>query len=288
MPQPRNPRTARARRRKIAYFALAALVLIPMTFPVYWLVVSSLRPGGSPLPRSLADLFPFSVSIEHYVEVLSAPAMAMFMWNSLFVAVVTTVVTLVAGALAGYALARLRFPGRGILGVGVLLTYVLPAVLLVTPVFVVLVGLGFYNTHAGLIIAHVSFALPFAIWMLRAYFTSLPVELEDAAMIDGASRIGALWRVVLPLAVPGLAATAIFTFLLSWNEFLYALTLLTDAQLRTLPVGIATSYMTLTMTADDWSRLMAASVIAALPVFAVFLGMQKWLVGGLSAGAVKG
>ena len=153
--------------------------------------------------------------------------------------------------------------------------------------FSILLGLGLYNSLFGLTLAHVTFAVPFALWLLRAYFSGIPVELEQAGMIDGLTRLGVVRRIVLPLAGPGLVAVSIFTFMLSWNDYLYALVLLTDDAVRTLPIGLNASFMNHNMSANDWGNVMAASVLSAIPVFVAYLVLQRWLVGGLAAGAVK-
>ena len=268
----------------VATFGSAAVI----SFPIYWLVVTSLKPSEDMFPKSIVDLVPHSLTLDHYWEVLfGGKNFFTYFSNSLMVAGSTTLITLVVATLGAYALARLSFPGSRWLGRSVLFAYVIPPVLLVIPVFSILLGLGLYNSLFGLTLAHVTFAVPFALWLLRAYFSGSPVELEQAGMIDGLTRLGVVRRIVLPLAGPGLVAVSIFTFMLSWNDYLYALVLLTDDAVRTLPIGLNASFMNHNMSANDWGNVMAASVLSAIPVFVAYLVLQRWLVGGLAAGAVK-
>jgi len=160
--------------------------------------------------------------------------------------------------------------------------------LLAVPMFVIMSRLGLVNTPVALVLAHASFAIPFCVWVLRGFFLTIPPELEEAAMVDGSTRMQAFRRIVLPLARPGLLAAAMFSFLLSWNEYFYALIFLQNNAQMTLPIGIQSTYFNLSMGPDEWVNLLAASVIASIPVFIVFAGLQRWMVSGLTAGAVRG
>jgi ABC-type glycerol-3-phosphate transport system permease component len=205
--------------------------------------------------------------------------------NSAVVAVSTTAAGLVLAALAGYALARFRMPLRRWLLILVLSVQMFPAVVLVVPLFVVMRRLGLLDSHAGLVLAYLSFTLPLAIWILKGFIDGIPAELEEAAMIDGATRVGAMRRVVLPLAAPGLAATAIFSFIAAWNEFLFALTFVKDEGMRTLPVALQTF---VGQSQTDWGLIMAASVFYTAPVVVFFLALHRRLVEGMVAGALRG
>lgn len=288
-----QPRSTTGRElRKISFRGLEylglAVVSLAVAFPVYWLVLTALKAGGQFLAGDLSSLSPTSLTGRHFETVLSDPRLLRYLLNSCIVAIATTGITITVSSLAAYALARLEFRGRRLLARGMLFTYVVPSVLLIVPLYSMVLAVGLYDALPSLVIAHVTFGIPFCVWLLRAYFMTLPVELEDAARVDGCSRLGALIRIVLPLSAPGLVAAAMFAFILSWNEYLFALVLLPGAEHKTLPVGITSTYMSISMTGEDWSVLMAASVIAASPVVLVFLGLQRWLIGGMAAGSVKG
>lgn len=253
-------------------------------FPLYWMLASSIRPYAE-LTATPPRLFSTSFDIGSYQTVLRhSPFLRMF-WNSLVVSTITTVITVALGAMAGYSLARMRFRGRLLISRSVLMAYIFPQILLVVPLFVAMVNLGLANTYTGLIITYLTFSFPFCMWMLTAYFQSVPVELEQAALIDGATNFGVFWRIVLPLARPGLAAAAIFTFIHSWNEFLYALVLLNSQNNQTLSIGL---YRMVGGELMRWAELLASTSMMVLPILVAFLFLQRHFVTGLTAGAVKG
>jgi ABC-type glycerol-3-phosphate transport system permease component len=263
----------------------ATLVLMVLLFPIYWLVITSLSSPDQVLSKSLV---PRNPSFDSYIYVLSQPAIWTFARNSVLIASGVAVAAVSVSALAAYSLARLEFPLRRWLGRFVLFAYIAPPVLLVVPMFVVLARLGLVNTPVGLMLAQMAFAAPFCMWMLRGFFLSLPVELEDAAMVDGCTRFGAFRRIVLPLAAPGLVAAGMYAFLLSWNDYLYALVFLQSGSQMTLPVGIQLNFFVENMGPQTWLYLLAASVLASIPVFLIFIVLQRWMVSGLTAGAVRG
>src|SRR5262245_36716501 len=256
-------------------------------FPIYWILATSVSPVSGILSRDLRGLVPLRWTLEHYGHLFTFMPYATYLANSLMVALATTALTLAVSALGGYALARLAFPGRNLIARMVLFTYTVPSVLLLIPLYTSIVRYGLQNTRLSLILAHATFAVPFTLWLLRGFFHSLPVELEDAAMIDGASHFGVLWRIVLPLAAPGLVTAALFGFILSWNEYLFTLVFINDDALRTIPVGVAANIMTGNIQPGHWPILMAASIVSSLPVGGLFLVMQKRPVQGLTAGGVK-
>lgn len=274
-------------KRMAKYIALLVAIAV-VSFPTYIVALAALRPGSDVLITSLGDLLPVNISLENFRSVIGEGTLLRFVANSLIVALSTTSIAIVVSALGGYALVRLPFPGSRFIARSVLFTYVVPSVLLVIPIFSIINGLGLYNSLPGVVLAHTTFALPFCLWLLRAYFSTLPSDVEEAALVDGCSRLGALRKVILPLAAPGIAAAAMFVFILSWNEYLYALVLLRGPEVQTLPIGIVTNFFNLSMTGDDWARLMAASVLASLPVIVGFIFLQRWFVTGLAAGSVKG
>jgi multiple sugar transport system permease protein len=205
--------------------------------------------------------------------------------NSFFVAAASTLISVVIAALAAYALTRLKFIGAGLLTTFILITYLLPGTLIFIPLYQTLSDLGLINSYGALIITYPTFLVPFATWVLIGYFRSIPVDLEEAAMIDGASRIYAFWRITLPLAAPALLSVALFAFTNAWNEFLFAFVFITSESLRTLPIGLQS------MVVGDilpWGKLMAASLLTAVPVALLYMYAQRFLVGGLTVGAVKG
>ena len=277
-----------ARARRVLRMAVVGVILAVLLFPIYWLILTSTNTPDRILSRDPHSLLPRRPSLEAYRNVLADSHFVVFARNSLIVAGSVTLFGVSVSALGAYALARLVFPGRRLVGRLVLFAYVVPPVLLVVPMFVALARLGLIDTPIGLVLAHTTFAIPFCMWILRGFFLSLPASLEEAALVDGCTRLQAFRRVVLPLARPGLVAAAMFAFLLSWNEYLYALVFMQSDVKKTLPMGIQTTYFNVTMAPADWLHLLTASVLASIPVFLLFMGLQRWMVSGLTAGAVKG
>jgi len=257
-----------------------------MFFPFYAVLVGSITPPTKLL--SAAATLPHEVSWDNYKRVLLASPYPGYFAHSLIVAVVTTATSLVLSTFGGYALARLDFPGRDVLSNAILLVYIMPSILLVVPLFTIITGLHLINTLMSVILAYLSFSLPFCLWMMRGFFASLSPSLEDAAQVDGATRVQAMLRVMFPLAAPGMVATAMFSFILAWNEYLFALIFLNSDVVRTIPIGVTATFVSEAMGLADWSALMAASVLSALPVFLLFMGLQRFLIQGIAAGAVKG
>ena len=222
---------------------------------------------------------------ENYHQLLTKTDFTVWFRNSAVVAVSSTLVATAIGTIGAYALARLRFIGRAFLSSAVLITYLVPPSILFIPLYAQIRMFGLSDSLAGLIATYPSFTVPFVTWLLMGYFESIPVELEEAAMIDGATRFGAFRRVILPLAAPGLLAAALYAFTQAWNEFLYALVFITDVKQRTLPVGLSSF---ITGDVYGWGYLMAGAVLTTLPVIAVYIYLQKYMVEGLTAGGVKG
>jgi multiple sugar transport system permease protein len=222
---------------------------------------------------------------ENYTGLWTETRFPRWLWNSVLTALVVTATTTVIASLAGYAVARLRFPGRETVASLILILYLVPPALLFVPLYRVLAELGTTDHLSALFLSYPTFTVPFCTWLLIGFFKALPDELEEAALIDGASRVTAFVRVLLPLAAPGLVASAIFAFTLSWNEFLYALVFIQNEQTLTVPVGL-----NLLIYGDvfHWGQLMAASVIVTVPVIALYVFIHRWMAEGLVAGAVKG
>lgn len=267
---------------------IAWIVGLLWFLPVAWIVITALSPSEQLLRSGLSAVMPTSVTLENVNFVLDKTNYSTYFLNSLQVAAATVALTVLFSCTGGYALARLPFPGQGPLGHGALLAYTVPKALLVVPIFTIFVGLQLANSKTGLTITYLTFTLPFAMWLMKGFYEGLPTELEEAALVDGASRFQAFRRIILPLAVPGMAAVAVFSFLLAWNDYLFALVFLIEEESRTLPVGVTASLLANTMSADLWAALMAASAMSAIPVFIVFLAAQRFLVQGMAAGSVKG
>jgi multiple sugar transport system permease protein len=274
-----------ARWRGLGWTVVAFVVLAILLFPIYWMVITSTTRPDALLARRI---LPTDPSLAAYEFVLGQEFFWTYARNSLLVASSVAVVATFVSAIAAYALARLAFLGRGFIGRFILFAYIVPPVLLVVPMFVVLAGLGLVNTPLGLVIAQMAFAIPFCTWLLRGYFLSLPVDLEDAALVDGCTHFGAFRRVVVPLAAPGLVAAAMFAFLVSWNDYLYALVFLQGEGQMTLPVGIQLRFFVQNMSPQTWLYLLSAAFLASIPVFILFMILQRWMVSGLTAGAVRG
>jgi multiple sugar transport system permease protein len=269
--------------KTLAYGVLVALA-IAVLFPFYWMIITSFK--GEDQMRSIVSMFwPKPFAVENYQQLLAKTEFAAWYGNSVFVAVSSTLLATAVGTIGAYALARLKFLGRGFMASATLITYLVPPSILFIPLYKQMQALGMANSLAGLIAAYPSFTVPFVTWLLMGYFESIPEELEEAAMIDGATRFGAFYRIVLPLSAPGVLAAGLYAFTQAWNEFLYALVFITDGKLRTLPVGLASF---ITGDVYGWGYLMSGAVLTTLPVIAAYIYLQKYMVEGLTAGGVKG
>ena len=256
-----------------------------VAFPLVWTIVTSLKPQTE-LFRIPPSLLPGEITFEHYRKLLFETKFLSYFANSVIVSLATTVVVIAVALLGAHSLVRFSYPGRERLAQLVLFTYLLPSVVLIIPLYLLLVEARVANTLFSLAIAYTTFALPFALWLLRSFMAGIPQDLEAAAMVDGASRMGAFFDVILPQALPGIISTAVFTFILAWNEYLFALVLVNTDTARTLTTGVIT--MLVTSFHIEWSLLMAASVMMSVPVIVVFAFLQKHLTRGFGAGAVKG
>lgn len=265
----------------------AAIVLVPLIafaiFPLLWMFLSSVK-----TPEQLYSgdgWLPDGIDWGFYRRVLDGTPFTSFMVNSLVVGVASTAVVVVLAAMAGYGLARGTFRGRALLSRGVLVAYVFPTILIVMPLFTLVSDLGMAGTYPGIVLVHVVFNFPFCVWLMVQYFRTLPREVEEAGRVDGLSHVGVFVRIAVPLAAPGLATTAIFGFINSWNEFLLSFVILGSGDRRTLPVGV---YNFVGSEVADWGPLMAATTLAVLPTLVLFLLVQRRITGGLTGGAVKG
>ncbi len=268
----------------LSCYLLTVLILVVVCFPLYWMLITSLKPLDEifDVPPTL---FPAQSTLTNYVNLFRITDFGRLFLNSLKVSTGTTILALLVATLGAYSLTRFEYPGRELFSRTILFAYMFPGVLMIIPLVVIFSQLRLTNTHSGLILANTTFALPFSLWVLRSFFQGIPLDLEEAAMIDGAGRLGAFLDVVLPQAMPGIIATGIFTFIWSWNEYLFALILISTESLKTLPPGMMNF---ISATNIDWGLVMAASVLVTLPMAIVFMFVQKHLVTGIGAGGVKG
>jgi len=262
---------------------LRMLFVFLFVFPVYWTIASSFAPEASLF--EVPPIVPAQLTLDHYRALFDQRQFWLPMRNSLVVSTAATLLAIVAGTLAAYALTRLKFRGRSLLLAGVLAVSMLPQVSLVPPLYLALRATHLIDTYTGLVLPYLSFALPLSIWLLVGYFRQLPPELEDAALIDGASRVQSLWHIILPLAWPGIATAAILTFLYCWNEFIFALSFTLGPERQTAPVAIALFRGRYQV---PWGQILAAAVVTTLPIVAVVVAFERRIVEGLTAGAMKG
>ncbi|AEH38389.1 carbohydrate ABC transporter permease [Halopiger xanaduensis] len=275
-------RTAQAKR--IGFHALLWSLIAIVLFPVFWMFIVSVNQTsfeafvGDPLGWAA------NANLEGYRDVWFGSDFRYWFRNSLLVSIGATILSIAVCTLGAYSIGRLRYRGRKAVATFLLITQMFPAILIAIPLFLVFRDIGLFNTLTGLVIAYVAFTLPFAIWMLRGFYENLPESLEEAAMIDGSTRFGAVVRVILPLSAPAIATTAIFTWVQAWNEFVFALILINDSQTQTLPPGMS---QWVGQYALQWDMLMAGALGATLPMLIVFFLLQSYIVKGLAEGAVK-
>lgn len=263
----------------LAVLALMVLILAPF----YWIFTSSIKEPQEIIARK-PTLLPQSFTLQHYDKLLNHSPFPTYLRNSLIVALGTMIITVVLATLAAYGLYRLRFPGRQMLFRVILVTYAFPGVLLLVPMYDMMSRLGLVDRLLALVIVDVTLAAPFAVWMLQAFFRTIPQELEEAAALDGATRLGIIVRILLPLAAPGVAAIAIFAFITSWTEYIFSSILIVSEANRTVPVGLAGIIGQYQV---DWGLLLAGATATALPVLVLFGLVGRNFVEGLTAGAVR-
>ena len=268
---------------KLVIVAAMALALVFVLFPIYWMVITSLK-----LPREIfrvPSLWPQVITGANYRILIEDKDFLVAIRNSFVVASSVTLISLVVASLAAYSMVRFRYRFNGLIGRLILFAYLTPTSLLFIPLSILIARLQLGNTLHGLIFVYLTFSLPVSTWMLQAYFAAVPRELEEQGMIDGLSRLGALFRIVLPLSAPGLAAVAIFTFTAAWNELLLALVLITSESRRTAPLAL--NYL-ITSDVLPWGPLMAGAVLSSIPLMVLYFVAQRFIVQGMTAGSVKG
>ncbi|WP_102194309.1 carbohydrate ABC transporter permease [Microbacterium aurantiacum] len=251
--------------------------------PVLWMLSSSFKSNTQIFelpPRLITDTFSF----EAYIAIFTNPETMRFFLNSYIVAGAVTILTLIVAIQAAYAFSRFEFRGKRILNVVIVSVQAVPPITLLIPYFGLMVALGLYNSYTGLILTYMVFTLPYAIIMMTGYFNTLPKELDEAVRVDGAGSMTALWRILVPISIPGIVSVGIYTFMIAWNEYLFALTLTRTIDMRTVPIGIQ---LLMGQHSYEWNQIMAMSVLGSIPVLILFLFFQRYFISGLTAGSVK-
>ena len=270
-------------KRLVIHCILIVACLITI-YPALRIVSVSLRPGDRLLSTSLA-LIPEDATLENYYKVIFEKKFLLWLWNSLVITSSTAVIGVILAATSAYAFSRWRFPGRVPALIFLLTTQMIPAAMMIVPIYILAVRLGLINTYRGLVLAYCVSSVPFSIWILKGYYDTIPLDLEEAALIDGASRLSAFYRIILPLSTPALAIVFLFSFMTAWNDWLLARVMLQKEELLVWTQGLQRmqgQFQT------EWGAFSAASIMVAIPVMALFLYSSKWLVSGLTLGAVKG
>jgi multiple sugar transport system permease protein len=260
--------------------------LIVTLFPFFWMFITSIKPNAELYNVRMNPLYVLHPTLEHFRYLMRETIFLTWAYNTLYVSILSTAISLVTGIMAGYALSRLRFRGAGGIAVGIFVTYLVPPTLLFIPLADVVRTFGLLDSPWSLILTYPTFLIPFSTWLLMGYFKTIPRELEECAMIDGATRLQAMIKIVLPLALPGILSAGIFAFTLSWNEFIYALVFLSSSEIKTIPVGVVSELIR-----GDvffWGPLMAGALLGSVPVAIIYSFFVEYYVAGLTAGAVKG
>jgi multiple sugar transport system permease protein len=273
----------RARKLTTVYLPLCIFLFV-LLFPFYWMAITAFKPDNELLSRDGNPFWVVAPTLAHVKKLLFETSYPQWMWNTVLVSVVSTFFSLAASVFAAYAIERLRFSGAKQVGLAIFLAYLVPPSILFIPLAAVVFQLGLFDTRLALILTYPTFLIPFCTWLLMGYFRSIPFELEECALIDGATRWQILVKIVLPLAVPGLISAGIFAFTLSWNEFIYALTFISSSEIKTLPVGVVTELVEGDV--YHWGSLMAGALFGSLPVAFIYSFFVEYYVSGMT-GSVK-
>ena len=271
-------------RRVVAVYLPLFVFVVVLLFPFYWMTITALKPDAELLTREGNPFWVMNPTLVHIKKLLFETAYPDWLWNTIVVSVVSTLVSIFCSVLAAYAIERLRFRGSRYVGMSIFLAYLVPPSIPFIPLAAMVYKLDLFDTRLALILTYPTFLIPFCTWLLMGYFKSIPIELEECALIDGASRLQILIRIILPLAVPGLISAGIFAFTLSWNEFIYALTFISSSEVKTVPVGVVTELVEGDV--YHWGSLMAGALFGSLPVAILYSFFVEYYVSGLT-GAVK-
>jgi multiple sugar transport system permease protein len=279
----KNRRTSEVFLDLVTYLIVIAVVLFAI-FPVIWTFLTSFKLEEDIITPNL-QYIPHTITLNNYVDIWNRSGFPTLIRNSVFVTVLTLLICMIIGTLAAYSMSRYLFRGRNILLQFYLIIRMFPVVLLIVPLFIILRSVGLLDSVFGLAIAYSTFLLPFCIWMMKSFFDAIPIDLEEAARIDGCTRLGALWKVALPLVRSGLVATAVFIGIASWNEYLFALILTTGQGSRTWPVGLQLMIGEFQL---PWGKFSAGGIISIIPIIIFFAVVQRSIIRGITAGAMKG
>ncbi|MBE0625739.1 MAG: carbohydrate ABC transporter permease [Burkholderiales bacterium] len=271
-------------RRVVIVYIPLLIFLFVLLFPFYWMAITGFKPNAELLSRTGNPFWVIAPTLDHFKHLLFKTAYPDWMWNTILISTISTFFSLFASVLAAYAIERLRFTGSRQVGLSIFLAYLVPPSILFIPLAYIVFQLGLFDTRWALMLTYPTFLIPFCTWLLMGYFRSIPFELEECALIDGATRLQILTKIVLPLAVPGLISAGIFAFTLSWNEFIYALTFISSSENKTVPVGVITELVEGDV--YHWGALMAGALLGSLPVAVVYSFFVEYYVAGMT-GAVK-
>jgi len=271
-------------RRWVTIYIPLLVFLFVLLFPFYWMVMTSFKSNAELVSRSSNPFWMAAPTLDHFRKLLFHTSYPEWMWNTVIVSVVSTFASLAASVFAAYAIERLRFRGSKQVGLGIFLAYLVPPSILFIPLAAIIAQLHIFDTRWALILTYPTFLIPFCTWLLMGYFRSIPFELEECALIDGATRWQILVKIILPLSVPGLISAGIFAFTLSWNEFIYALTFISSSEVKTVPVGVVTELVEGDV--YHWGALMAGALLGSLPVAVLYSFFVEYYVSGMT-GAVK-
>lgn len=277
----------RTQKRQFSKISLTLLVLaltMVLILPFLWMISTSFKEADE-IFQEIPKWLPRKFSFKNYIEIWNRGYFKTYFLNSLIVSFATMGISLVVAMFAGYGISRFRFRGREVFSVILIVVQMFPSMLLLIPMYIIMSKMGLLNTHLSMIIAYTTFAMPFCTWMIKGYFDTIPISLEDAARIDGCGRLRILFKIIMPLAAPGIVTVAMFAFILSWQEYMYALTFARTEEMRTITVGIA--LMQGQHGSVNWGQIMAGSVLACLPGLILFTYLEKYLVQGFTMGAIK-